>query len=142
VTVRALLVFTNPNMHVLGMYCVSWWGSVSFYFYFYFYFFIFLETLFLCLLSDFSKTRSHISITFCGHLEHCQVRVEFAFQYCGIPLEMTLSLKAEWPWWTSDAVGNDVGFFSLGETKVCQLWKTCWVTLSSIPASDWLVSLE
>jgi hypothetical protein len=23
VTVRALLVFTNPNMHVLGMYCVS-----------------------------------------------------------------------------------------------------------------------
>jgi hypothetical protein len=37
----------------------------------------------VCLLSDFSQTRPYnfISISFCRHLEHFQVRIEFSFQY-------------------------------------------------------------
>jgi hypothetical protein len=35
--------------------------------------------LFVCL-SDFSGVRTCISISFCRHLERCQVRFEFAFQ--------------------------------------------------------------
>jgi hypothetical protein len=49
---------------VLGMYCFQPWVSVSFCLY---------------LLSDFSKTRPHITISFCRHLEHCQVcRLHFS----------------------------------------------------------------
>jgi hypothetical protein len=36
---------------------------------------------FLSLLSDFLQTRPHFSISFCRHLEHCQVRIEFALQH-------------------------------------------------------------
>jgi hypothetical protein len=36
---------------------------------------------FLFLLSDFSPTRPHISISFCRHLENFLVRIEFAFKY-------------------------------------------------------------
>jgi hypothetical protein len=54
---------------IVLMYCFSRWGSVSFC---------------LHLLSDLSKTRPNISISFCRHLEHCQVWVKFAFQYCRV----------------------------------------------------------
>jgi hypothetical protein len=34
----------------------------------------------VCTLSDFSQTRPHFLISFCRHLEHCQVQIKFAFQ--------------------------------------------------------------
>jgi hypothetical protein len=38
-------------------------------------------SVFLSWLSDFLQTRPHISISFCRHLECCQVGIEFAFQH-------------------------------------------------------------